>query len=290
MNPEPNSPASIGSSVPTPAPPGTGSFPVWNGWDILFLFFFTSFTTMLFSTMGQAINHLLQVKIPIWAQWLKNPASEGVSILLLQVLLDGVILTYIFLTIVLKYNAPFFPSIGWTWKKTATWSSYLLLGFFLALLVLTISNLFPPKEPPPIERLLKHPLTSVLYASLGILVAPFTEEILFRGFIYPVLERRLNLWWSSPKPVGAEESISPKIRIGQLGAIVITGVLFALLHASQLWGSWVGTALILGVGLTLSTIRSLTGSVVPGFLLHLAYNSTICLLFFVGVLVKGFPN
>ncbi len=273
------------SSEPAKSP----VFPVWNGWDILFLAFFTSFSILVVGTMGRAASHLLQTKLHFWAQLLRHPASEGVTLLLFQVLLDGVILSYILLTIVLKYDSPFFASIHWKGSPLRSWGNFVSLGIGLAILVLIVSTLFPPSEPPPVERLLQHPITITLYATLGVLVAPFVEEILFRGFIYPVFERRFTQWWDSARRDDST-SFLEKIAWGQFGAIILTGSLFALLHVSQLWGSWAGTALIFGVGLTLSTVRALTGSVLPCFLIHLSYNSTICLLFFAGVLAKGFPH
>jgi uncharacterized protein len=275
--------------VPAPEHPQSSVFPVWNGWDILFLAFFTSFAILVMGTMGRAASHLLQIKLHFWAQLLKHPASEGVTVLLFQVLLDTVILSYILLTILLKYDSPFFASIRWSQSPSKSWGNYLSLGMGLAILVLIVSTLFPPSEPPPVEQLLRHPITITLYATLGVLVAPFVEEILFRGFIYPVFERRFTQWWGSPR-TDASASFLEKVAWGQVGAIALTGLLFAFLHVSQLWGSWAGTALILGVGLTLSTVRACTGSVLPCFLIHLAYNSTISLLFFAGVMSKGFPH
>jgi membrane protease YdiL (CAAX protease family) len=288
MNLEPPDPFPTQSITSSPVSPKNSVFPVWNGWDIVFLVFFTSFTILVFGTMGRAANHLLQVKFSFWAQLLKHPAGEGVSLLLFQVLLDGVILSYILLTIVLKYNAPFFPSIRWKEGPCKRWRNFLALGMGMAIVVLIVSSLYPPAEPPPVERLLQHPITITLYATLGVLVAPFVEEILFRGFIYPVLERRFTQWWGLTG--GIESSFFAKISWGKTGAIVLTGLLFALLHVSQLWGSWAGTLLIFGVGLTLSAVRAFSGSVLPCFIIHLSYNSTICLLFFAGVLAKGFPR
>lgn len=289
MNFEPEHLPLADTMAPSPELPKSSVFPVWNGWDILFLAFFTSFAILVLGTLGRAASHLLQIKLHLWAQLLKHPASEGVRLLLFQVLLDGVILSYILLTIVLKYNSPFFSSIHWKESPLRSWGNYVSLGIGLAVLVLIVSTLFPPSEPPPVERLLQHPITITLYATLGVLVAPFVEEILFRGFIYPVFERRLSQWWGSP-PGDASSSFFKKIAWGQAAAIGLTGLLFALLHVSQLWGSWAGTALIFGVGITLSTVRALTGSVLPCFLIHLSYNSTICLLFFAGVLAKGFSH
>ena len=93
------------------------------------------------------------------------------------------------------------------------------------------------------------------------------EEVIFRGFLYPVVERRL----------------------GKTGALLITALLFSGVHVSQLWGSWPAIILITVVGFTLSSVRAHTDALLPSFIIHLSYNSTICLLFLIGVLVHGFP-
>ena len=73
-------------------------------------------------------------------------------------------------------------------------------------------------------------------------------------------------------------------------AVGVTAVLFTAVHVSQLWGSWVGILLILLVGLTLSIVRAKTDSLVPSFVIHLSYNSTIALLFLAGSAIKAFQD
>ena len=52
---------------------------------------------------------------------------------------------------------------------------------------------------------------------MGVLLAPVLEETIFRGYIYPVVARSFGI----------------------NAGILVTGTLFGLLHASQLWGGWV---------------------------------------------------
>jgi len=242
------------------------AFPVWSGWDILFLIFFTSFSAIVLATLGNSISHLLQVKFSFVRAFL-HPDNEGIYLIIYQGMLDGVILLFIFFTITLKYNSPFLESIKWRPARTLRIAPFIPLGILLALSVLGISTLFPSSIDSPIEKLLKQPHAAFLFASLGIIVAPFVEEVMFRGFIYPVAER-----W-----------------VGTSGAVLFTAALFAGVHVSQLWGSWPAMALISIVGLTLSIVRAKTDSLFPSFVIHLAYNTTISILFIIGVFVGGFP-
>ena len=84
------------------------------------------------------------------------------------------------------------------------------------------------------------------------------EELFFRGFLYPVLVRRLG--------IGA--------------AIVLTAAAFGLIHAPQLGKAWGPVLVVFLVGLALTITRAVTSSVAPGFLMHVAYNATISVFIF----------
>lgn len=73
---------------------------------------------------------------------------------------------------------------------------------------------------------------------------PFVEELTFRGLGYSLLER-----------------------LGRWPAIVIVGVVFGLSH-----GLLVSLPILIAFGATLAWIRSRTGSVLPGMLLHGTFN------------------
>ena len=247
----------------TPAAP---RFPVWSGWDVAFLFCFAAFSVLMLAAAGEAAKHFVHSKFPSIRFLLQSP-NEGIYLFLFQALLDVLILLFIYFTVTLKYNAPFLESLKWSPKRQLRIAIYIPVGIVLALAVLGTSTLFPDQQDSPIEKLLKVPLTAFLFATLGVFVAPFVEEIVFRGFLYPVVERRF----------------------GKTGALVATALLFSGIHVSQLWGSWAAIVLITVVGFTLSSVRAHTDALLPSFIIHLAYNSTICLLFLVGVLVEGFP-
>jgi hypothetical protein len=86
------------------------------------------------------------------------------------------------------------------------------------------------------------------------------EEMMFRGFLYPVAARSFGVVW------------------GVLG----TGFLFGAFHALQLWGAWGQVALLMGVGIVLTWVRARSNSVLASFLIHIAYNSTL----FLGLLIS----
>jgi membrane protease YdiL (CAAX protease family) len=107
----------------------------------------------------------------------------------------------------------------------------------------------------PILEMMKDRVVVEMFLAFGILVAPFAEEFYFRGLLYPALQRS----------------------IGTVAAVLITSILFALMHASQLANSLGAVVVLLVVGILLTTIRARTGSLAAPFIVHFAYNSALFL-------------
>jgi membrane protease YdiL (CAAX protease family) len=118
----------------------------------------------------------------------------------------------------------------------------------------------------PITEFFQDRNSALLLAGFGVLIAPLVEEILFRGFLYPALSR-----WSGVVP-----------------AVIITSAGFALLHGAQLAYSLVPLLLIFVVGAVLTITRAVTKSVATSVLVHMAYNFTLFLQFYIGT--HGFRN
>jgi hypothetical protein len=107
----------------------------------------------------------------------------------------------------------------------------------------------------PITEYFKDRPSALLLGAFGILVAPFMEELLFRGFLYPALAR-----WT-----------------GAAASIIITASAFTLLHGAQLGYAWAPLLLIFIVGITLTVIRMRTNSVATCVIVHMTYNFVLLL-------------
>jgi membrane protease YdiL (CAAX protease family) len=155
-----------------------------------------------------------------------------------------------------RTSAPFWPSIGWREMRDGAGNirdralQFLAGGAVLAIAVSFTGGFLNSKTTLPIEELLKARVSIVLFGVLGVLVAPLVEETIFRGFLYPVIARRL----------------------GVASGVVITGALFGLTHAAQLWGGWGQIALLVLVGIVLTWVRARTGTVAASYFVHLGYN------------------
>ena len=162
------------------------------------------------------------------------------------------------------HGLSFLEEMRWSRDYKVHNGTLLTLGMGLAFSVMIVSSVFPPSSP-PIEQLLNTPEAIAIFAVFGIAIAPFLEEVLFRGFLFRVLEQTA----------------------GVTAAVRVTAVLFALLHVPQLWGSWAGMLLIFAVGFILSTLRARTGSLIPTVIVHTAYNGMLFFAFAVGSLFQG---
>ncbi len=196
--------------------------------------------------------------------------AKSVIVLVSQALLDAGAILYLYLMLLSRTPAPFWKSIGWremrpgtgTLRNSAT--HFLAGGAALALVVTFVGGFLNSKQTLPIEELLKARVSMLLFAILGVLVAPLVEETIFRGFLYPVIARRLGI----------------------AAGIAITGTLFGLMHAAQLWGGWGQIALLILVGIVLTWVRARTGTVAASYLVHLGYNG-LQLVGFLVFLVSG---
>jgi len=182
--------------------------------------------------------------------------AKSVVVLISQAILDGLAILYLYLMLLARTPAPFWEAIGWREMRPRSGKirdSALQLpagGAVLAVVVSFAGGFLNSKETLPIEQLLQARVSILLFGILGVLVAPLVEETIFRGFLYPVIARRLGI----------------------AAGIAITGTLFGLMHAAQLWGGWGQIALLILVGVVLTWVRARTGTVAASYLVHLGYN------------------
>jgi membrane protease YdiL (CAAX protease family) len=82
----------------------------------------------------------------------------------------------------------FFESVSWRWP-TSLWPGLVVAGSAFAILIQWASAKLPIPHSLPIDKYFETTTYAYLMAAFGILVAPFMEEMFFRGFLYPALAR-----------------------------------------------------------------------------------------------------
>ena len=269
---DPNAYDSHGEGLPEPSPAGpfptgdTSSLTVepvprwWTYWDLLYLVLFTVAALLLIWVICNVglfgLNFVFGWDVDIEAPYVRAPLAVAI-----QLLFWVAVFAFIYTVITVKYGLAFGPAIGWT-AYGGRGAYYLYSGVALAIAVASISTLLPkPEGSVPFEELLQDPVGVALLVIFGVLVAPVVEEMLFRGFIFSVVDRSL----------------------GAVAAVVSTSLLFSLPHGVQYGWRWQNLLLLTAVGVVFGTVRAWTGSVRPSTLLHASYNATL----FAGLLFAG---
>jgi membrane protease YdiL (CAAX protease family) len=175
------------------------------------------------------------------------------------VVIYALLLFFLYVTLALLRGQPFWSTLGW--RKILPKSDgqprhpviYFFVGCGLSLLVFALTSVIQTPENTPIEQVFKYKYTAMLFVATAVLIAPLAEETIFRGYLYPMFAR----WF------------------GIVPSIVVTGVLFGLMHGPQLGGAKSLIAIMSLVGIIFTAVRARTGSVFASYLMHLGYNSLI---------------
>lgn len=204
-----------------------------------------------------------------------------------NVLWFALIILFLYVTLSVLRNLPFWQSLGWRKLdsnhlegKGKPWM-YFLSGSGLSLFVIIASSQVKDAEHVPIQEMFKSPRAMLLLMSMAVLVAPLVEETIFRGYLYPVFARIVS---GIAQQQGMDSARA--LRTGVITSILTTGVLFGLMHAPQLGWTWSLVSLLIVVGVIFTFARAWTGTVFASFLLHLGYNSMLAVFTVIGT--KGF--
>ena len=229
----------------------------WS-WPHLIVFLFFSVSSYLFVQI--VLVAYLTSRHRLSAKQLQSPSPALAPYLVAtQLLIWGLVLLFLYVTLGVLREVPFWRSMGWRafangrLSLKAAVSRYILTGCGLAIFVAVAGAVIHPKEKLPVEEIFESRTAALLLMSLAVLVAPLVEETVFRGYLYPLFARKLGV------PMG----------------IFITSVLFGMLHGMQLGWTWGLVALLSFVGLVLTYVRARTGTVLASYFLHLGYNSML---------------
>jgi membrane protease YdiL (CAAX protease family) len=201
--------------------------------------------------------------VNVAGHYLHAPPESG----LWSVLEEGAAYALLFLALKIifsRYGKGLMDSLGWSKPGPFSPRSLVVIGLSLSAIVAVLeSALLTPNIETPFERLLDDPASRVAVALFGISLGPMVEELLFRGFLQPVL-------------------VSV---IGVFPGILLTSIFFGALHLTQNAFIWQSGVLIMLVGFVLGTVRHVSGSTRASTIVHMAYNS----LPFLALLVDGNP-
>ena len=147
---------------------------------------------------------------------------------------------------------PFWQSIRWEWPDRL--STLMLLSVLIAILLYGVAwgvTTLYGGEKTDLDMLIESSLyTRIATAFIAFATAPLVEEVIYRGVVYPAVERVLGMGF----------------------AITVVSLLFAGVHVFQYRTNIAVIVVITVLSITLTVARAVTGKLLPSFIIHLIFN------------------
>jgi membrane protease YdiL (CAAX protease family) len=207
---------------------------------------------------------------------LMETAQPDKNVILISILamLPAHVLTLVlaWLIVTAKGRRPFWSSLGWTWSSRhgIVADIVMCVGITLGLCAvgIALSYLFGNKET-DLERMLNSSLAARYgIVAMAVLTAPLVEEVVYRGVLYPALQRRIGR---------------------HLGVIGVT-LVFALIHVPQYLPNYAAISAIVVLSYTLTFVRAKTGRLLPCVIIHTIFNSISAIVILLEPLLKNAPS
>lgn len=179
-----------------------------------------------------------------------NVGSE-VSEILNQIILGVVVISSVLFFEMTQNNNTLKSFIGFKKSNLKLYFIYSIIGFLFVVLFSSILNFLSEKILPQMPTFFDNVNSSSLNHAylISILIAPFSEEIFFRGFLQNILTQKFG------------------IKIG----IVLTVLAFSILHTGYMPYSAAFLSIVF-MGTVLSVVKHQTHSLIPSIFIHLLNN------------------
>ena len=242
MSPEPPPPRIEAPPPPPPEPPPE-VFPFWGYPDVA-VFLTIALAGLMCTSLAAGLilkaAHVKEIFVELPAQFL----------------LYGLLLGTLAVIFRRYYGRPFWKSMRWVPSGVSV-SLLVSCGISLAFAIMIASVLLrTPDTESPMKELLSDRASMLLVGVAGTTLGPVCEELLFRGFLQPVLVESF----------------------GAALGIFLTAVPFGLLHVPEYGGSWRHGLLITMTGVAFGWMRQRTGSTKAAAIMHATYNGVFFLL------------
>ena len=151
-----------------------------------------------------------------------------------------------------RHGVLFAQAVNWTLQFQGAW--YCVFGAPVLALTISILGLLlgAPLIPSAVDNLTASDIPLPVVAVFAVILGPIFEELVFRGFLQPLLQKSGGTW----------------------RGLILTSALFSLLHGAQNEWLWQYLLLLFFAGLAFGIVRQRTGSTAAAFLLHMGFNLT----------------
>jgi uncharacterized protein len=175
------------------------------------------------------------------------------KLILPQLILYVLVLSALAGILRLRYDRPLWPSLAWSRIPSPVILGAILTGPLLAIgLGLLGAALRTPEIDLPFQQMRSSATTTAILGVIVVILGPVCEELVFRGFLMPLLVRSL----------------------GVAAGIVVTGILFGCMHGYEYEWSWRHILLISTAGCVFGWGRYKTGSTMTAAFMHSTFNLT----------------
>jgi membrane protease YdiL (CAAX protease family) len=185
--------------------------------------------------------------------------SAAAQTLIFQSSIYLLLLGALYLLIALRYGQPFWRSLAWARPVRGGWICVAGAPPLAIATSILGALLHAPDVPNQIEGLISNRASLIIVMLFVVLFGPVWEELLFRGFLFPLLARTFGAW----------------------PGIILTAVPFALLHGGQNRWAWQQMVAVGLAGVAFGYARYRTGSTAAAAILHCGYNTTLFVAYLV---------
>jgi membrane protease YdiL (CAAX protease family) len=184
--------------------------------------------------------------------------DAGLIFLSILAVLPAHILTLVILWLLVtnRGRRPFLRTLGWTWSPRFGPLKCIALALLLLGIAVLVTWLFGGAET-QLDQIVKSSLKArFVLAFLAVFTAPLVEEIIYRGILYPSLQRTFGVVW----------------------AVSVVSILFAGVHVFQYFNNFAVVSVIAILSVSLTLVRARTRSLLPCFVIHFVFNGLQALL------------
>jgi membrane protease YdiL (CAAX protease family) len=174
----------------------------------------------------------------------------GLPLLVVEVAAYGIVFTAL-RVLFARHGRPLLESLGWVPQPFRPFHLAVLGVVLTAVAVLLGYILGLPHVEVPMDKLLKSALSRIVISLFGVTLAPIIEELLFRGFLQPVLVDSF----------------------GVLPGILVTSAIFGAVHLPEYGYLWQSGVMLTLVGFVFGVVRHVSGSTRASAITHVSYNA-----------------
>jgi membrane protease YdiL (CAAX protease family) len=274
-----------------PEPPIADDNPAWGIGSAIFVWI-ASLVLMLFIPLlfllPYAASKGLRLTDPNYAKALAELALGDRTAVLLQVIaiLPSHLLTFVLIwAVVTRFGKrPFWATIGWRLSRPYEIWMWAGLGIVLFIVGSTLAWLLGSPKPTQLEQIINSSLAARYTISiLAVGTAPFVEEFIYRGLLYPALQRAVGLFSALVLALVFSLKLDQRSqdRIGTGAAVIFVLTLFTVIHVPQYWPNVGVISAVALLSIVLTVVRAYTHRLLPCIIIHLVFNGIQAVLLIV---------